>query len=208
MQKEMNKMRLYDDKGNRLYLTVKERELFRHASKGESREHRMFCQILLNTGCRPQECLNLEVKNIFLDEMCIQLRSLKKRKYDNSGNLKKPEYRTVPVQERFIELLDLTFDLKRKMKNKETQNDLLFKMHRQTAYRAVVSTMNNAGIVGSMAMPKGLRHGFAIALLMGEKPAPIHVVSKLLGHSDVKTTEIYLQAVGAEKRQLVMQALY
>jgi site-specific recombinase XerD len=94
------------------------------------------------------------------------------------------------------------------MKNKETQNDLLFKMHRQTAYRAVVSTMNNAGIVGSMAMPKGLRHGFAIALLMGDKPAPIHVVSKLLGHSDVKTTEIYLQAVGAEKRQLVMQALY
>lgn len=204
----MNKMRLYDDAGDRLYLTVKERELFREASKNESREHRMFCHILLNTGCRPQEALNLKVRNIFLDEMCIQFRSLKKRKFDKKGNPKLPEYRTVPVQESFIDLLDLTFNLKRKMKNKESQNDLLFNMHRQTAYRAVVSSMEKAGIVGSMAMPKGLRHGFAIALLMGEKPAPIHVVSKLLGHSDVKTTEIYLQVVGDEKRKLVMQALY
>ena len=49
--------------------------------------------------------------------------------------------------------------------------------------------------------------GFAIALLMGEKPAPIHIVAQVLGHSDVSTTEIYLQAVGTEKRTLVLQAL-
>jgi integrase len=208
MHEVINKMRLYDDNSGRLYLSVKERELFRDASRSENKEQRMFCQILLNTGCRPQEALNLQVKNIFLNEMCIQFRSLKKRKMDKAGNIKKPEYRTIPVQERFIELLDLAFDLKRKMNNKESQTDLLFTMHRQTAYRAVVNTMNKAGIKGSMAMPKGLRHGFAIALLMGEKPAPIHIVSKLLGHSDISTTEIYLQAVGDEQRTLVMQALY
>lgn len=208
MAEIINKMRLWDDEGNRLYLTPEERERFRDATKGENREQRMFCQLLLNTGCRPQECLNLKVKNILIDEMCIQIQTLKKRKVDNLGNPKSPEFRTVPVQESFIDLLDLSFELSRRMKNKDNHDNLLFTMHRQTAYRSVKSVMSKAGIVGTMAMPKGLRHGFSIALLVGEKPVPIHVVSKLLGHSNVSTTEIYLQVVGAEKRKLVMQALY
>ncbi len=32
------------------------------------------------------------------------------------------------------------------------------------------------------------------------------ILRDLPGHSDTQTTEIYLQAVGVEKRQLVMQA--
>jgi site-specific recombinase XerD len=42
---------------------------------------------------------------------------------------------------------------------------------------------------------------------MGEKPASIHIVAQVLGHSDVSTTEISLQAVGTGKRTLVLQAL-
>ncbi|BES73919.1 hypothetical protein RE428_49370 (plasmid) [Marinobacter nanhaiticus D15-8W] len=54
--------------------------------------------------------------------------------------------------------------------------------------------------------PEGLRHGFAIALLTGARPIPLTVLRDLLGHTDIKTTEIYLQAVGREKRDMVMQA--
>lgn len=36
--------------------------------------------------------------------------------------------------------------------------------------------------------------------------APVTLVRDLLGHSDVKTTEIYLQVMGEEKRNLVMKA--
>jgi len=66
--------------------------------------------------------------------------------------------------------------------------------------------MQQAGIEGPQSTAKGLRHGFGIAMLSREKPLPLNILRDLLGHSDTKTMEIYLQAIGDEKRQLVMQA--
>ncbi len=79
-------------------------------------------------------------------------------------------------------------------------------MSRATAWRLVKSVMANAGIEGKQATSKGLRHGFGIAMLSAEKPAPIHIVRDLLGHADTSTTEIYHQALDEEKRKMVMQA--
>ena len=59
---------------------------------------------------------------------------------------------------------------------------------------------------GPQASAKGLRHGFGIAMLSGDRPLPLNVLRDLLGHTDTKTTEIYLQAIGQERRNLVMQA--
>jgi integrase len=119
MQDVINKMRLYDDNGGRLYLSVKERELFRDASRSENKEQRMFCRILHDTGCRPSEALALTAENIMLSEMNIQFRSLKKRKFDKQGNIKDPEYRLVPIHEK---LIDLTFDLKKVQQNQREKD--------------------------------------------------------------------------------------
>ncbi len=77
-------------------------------------------------------------------------------------------------------------------------------MSRSTARREVKKVMERAGIVGPHATSKGLRHGFAIAMLEGG--APITLARDLLGHSDIKTTEIYLTVVGQEKRNIIMNA--
>ena len=66
--------------------------------------------------------------------------------------------------------------------------------------------MKRAGIDGPQATGKGLRHGFGIAMLSGNKPLPLNVLRDLMGHSVTETTEIYLQATGLEKRKLVIQA--
>jgi hypothetical protein len=42
--------------------------------------------------------------------------------------------------------------------------------------------------------------------LTAQKPLPLHILSQLMGHSDSKTTEIYLQMEGEEKRQMVPDA--
>ncbi len=194
-----SQMRIYDHQGRRLYLTNEERAAFLDASKTESRENRMYCRALHDTGCRPTEALELEYNLVF--------RSLKKRKYDMRGNLKEPEYREVPVSEDMIDMIDLTFDIKKRQNNQRMTNKPLWAMSRVTAWRMVNRVMARAGIKGPQATCKGLRRGIGIALLVGEKPAPIHIVSQVLGHSDTKTTEIYLQATGIEKRQLIMQAL-
>ena len=66
--------------------------------------------------------------------------------------------------------------------------------------------MAAAGIIGPQATAKGLRHGFAIAMLEASPPVPLNILAGLLGHSSTKTTKIYLQAVGAEKRKIVLTA--
>jgi integrase len=62
--------------------------------------------------------------------------------------------------------------------------------------------MTAAGISGPHATPKGLRHGFGVRAVTGEKPVPLNMVKKWLGHADLKTTAIYVDAVGAEEDQL------
>jgi integrase/recombinase XerD len=49
-------------------------------------------------------------------------------------------------------------------------------------------------------------HGFGVAMVTAKKPLPIHILSQLMGHTDAKTTEVYLQVVGEEKRQMVSDA--
>ena len=199
-------MRLYSPDGERLYLNREERANFLTAAKEEEREDRLFCEILHYTGARPSEVIELTPRRISMSENVITYRSLKKREFDQHGNKKLPEFREVPVPPRLIENLDLVFDIRSTQRSGKNLDEPLYTKHRATMWRMVKRVMDRARINGKQATSKGLRHGFGIAMVTGEKPLPIHIVAKLLGHSDTATTEIYLQAVGEEQHKLVMQA--
>jgi len=197
MSEKVQEMRLYDDEDNPLYLNADERERFLKSSVNEERENRVFCTILHYTGCRPSEALALIPKSVSITEKTIKLRNLKKRKYDSQGKKKNVQHRTIPVPNSVIDEIDLVFGLRKLQK--EGNENLLFNMSRTTAWRLIKTVMTNAGIEGKQATAKGLRHGFGIAMLTGEHPAPIHIIRDLMGHTSSKTTEIYLQATSAEK---------
>ncbi len=199
-------MRLFSPTGERLYLNAQEREKFLSVLDEEDPNNRMFCQLLHYTGCRPSEALELIPRRVLIDEVSIVYRSLKKRKVDSRGREKQPQYRTVPVPQFFIEHLDLVFDIRARQKRGKKLDEPLWSMSRPTAYRLVKRVMGRAGIKGKQATGKGLRHGFGVAMVTARKPLPLHVLSQLMGHSDTKTTEIYLQVVGEEKRQMVTDA--
>ena len=199
-------MRLFGPGGERLYLTAQERQRFLAALDDESPMDRLFCRVLHYTGCRPSEALELTVGRILVEEQALVFRSLKKRKQDARGRIKQPQYRTVPVPEILIEQLDYVYEIRRLQKKNKGPDVPLWTMSRPTAYRLVKRVMDRAGIVGQQATGKGLRHGFGVALLTAKKPLPIHVLSQLMGHTDTKTTEIYLQVVDEEKRKLVIEA--
>lgn len=199
-------MRLFSPTGERLYLTAQERALFLSALDEEDPVDRMFCQLLHFTGCRPTEARELTLKGVLINEQCIVFRSLKKRKTDSRGKIKLPQFRTVPVPSILIEHLDLVFDVRAQQKKGKDLDTPLWSMSRPTAYRLVKRVMDRAGIQGKQATGKGLRHGFGVAMVTSSKPLPLHILSQLMGHSDTKTTEIYLQVVGEEKRQLVADA--
>ena len=66
-------------------------------------------------------------------------------------------------------------------------------MIRATAYRLVKRVMYRANIKGAQAQVRGYAMGPGHRSQQ-RKPVPIHVTSKLMGHSDNKTTEIYLHS--------------
>jgi len=43
-------------------------------------------------------------------------------------------------------------------------------------------------------------------MVTGKNKLPLHLLAQIMGHSDSKTTEIYLQVVDEEKHNLVMEA--
>ena len=59
-------------------------------------------------------------------------------------------------------------------------------MSRTTAWRLVQRVMDRAGIEGPQASAEGLRHGFGIAMLSGDRPLPINVLRDLVGHTHTK----------------------
>lgn len=182
-------MKLYSEAGERLYLTASERQRFEKISKQMDRATMTFSLVLLYTGCRLSEALNLKVKHIDLENNSIRIESLKKRK---AGI-----FRSVPVPERLIESLNLVHAL-RESKNKNTQ---LWQFSRMTGWRKIKEIMSTANIDGPQASPKGLRHGFGVYAI-ADCEIPLNMVQKWLGHAEIKTTAIYANAVGKEERDI------
>ena len=163
-------MRLYDDDGLRLYITADERARFLESAREEAREHLVYCHLLHYTGCRPAEALEVSTARIDTTQNTIVFRTLKKRKHDNKGRVKKPHFRPVPVPAHLIEKIDLVFDLRERMLKRRTAEQPLWSMPKPTAWCMVTRVMDRANIHGPQATGKGLRHGFGIACVLKNRP--------------------------------------
>lgn len=187
-----NPIDLYDAAGQRKYVTPDERSQFlEYAGTIGIRRDRMLCLTLAHTGARISEVLGLTPSRIDLAAGHIVIRSLKKRSQFHQ--------RAVPVPPSLLDGLDLVYGLRAKAMR---PSEKIWQITRNTAYRIVKRTMRGAGIdiAAPHGQPKGLRHGFAINALI--KGVPLTEVSRYLGHADLETTSIYLQAQGGEAREL------
>lgn len=175
--------------GERKYLTLKERVRFENASMRFDEETYLFCRFLNDTGCRISEALNMTIRQIDFDEHYVYIESLKKRR---SG-----VYRRVPLSPDTVELFS-NFYVHEISQLQSKGDSRLWTWSRMTAYRRIRKVMELAGIRGTQASPKGLRHGFAVAAL--EAGVPMNLVQRWLGHAHWQTTAIYADLVGGEER--------
>ena len=67
-------------------------------------------------------------------------------------------------------------------------------------WRVVHRIMQDAGLDGPHASPKGLRHGFGVQAV--SKGIALNMVQKWLGHAQLTTTAIYADAVGEEEQSI------
>jgi integrase len=175
---------IYDGHGRRKYLNPLERSQFQKIAGDLPPPQRCFCLVFFYTGLRISEALELAAERIDLLEEVIVIRTLKRRRSD--------VYRSIPVPKWFLRDL--------RALSQTSPADRLWSFSRKTGYRVIKSAMMEAGISGSHACPKGLRHGFGIACVQANIPLP--TIAKWMGHTSIQTTAIYLNAVGFEERQL------
>jgi integrase/recombinase XerD len=186
-------MRLYDNRGQRKYLTPAERKVFLQAAEDAPEEVRTFCGTLAHTGCRISEALELTADRVDLADGVLVFESLKKRR--------RGIFRAVPVPPVFLDSLDLVHDLKSVRRRADRGFGVyLWGWSRATAWRRVCEIMEAAGITGLHATPKGLRHAFGIKALTSQ--VPLNLTQKWLGHTQLSTTSIYADAVGPEEKQI------
>ncbi|MHA6765940.1 tyrosine-type recombinase/integrase [Sphingobium ummariense] len=182
---------MYDNIGQRKYLTMKETDSFLSHARNEGVSVYSFCWFLAVTGCRISEALATSCQNIDFESGHVIIRCLKKRH--------KAVFRAVPLP---LKMLD---QLREWVKKGELDsNGLFWPWSRMTAYRRVTEVMNNARISGPWAVPKGLRHGFGVRAI--QAGVPLNLVQRWLGHADMKTTAIYANASGPEEREIAARA--
>lgn len=204
-------MRLFSPDGEPLYLNADERKRFlAEVRKDTNRDAVIFCTLLHYTGARPTELRELTVDRVHPDACEIVLRSIKKRKKDRQGNIKLPQFRSIPIPPLVMDSVVIAFDIR--AKQKRSKNSLLWSSERnpkspvdaKTAYRWVKHNMEAANVKGKKATAKGLRHGFAVAMVTNS--VPLTQIKTWMGHTSIQTTEIYLQVCGGEAHEMMRRA--
>ena len=164
---------LYDGSADRKYLSYDERLAFYEVAKQlNDPRHRGFCLVLLHTGCRISEGLNLTRNQIDHGGRSLIFLTLKQK-----GDV---IHRPVPAPRK---LLDVLGDFP------DQDDGKLFAFGRTHGYNIVKKCMRAAGIEGVRATPTGLRHGYAIGCVSMSFHQP--QIQALLGHKRPETTTIY-----------------
>jgi integrase/recombinase XerD len=151
----------------------------------EKRMHVLIC-FLIDTGARIDEALSAQVSNVDLEQMFVKVRG--------KGN----KERLLPIS---IEMRKILWVYLARHRFK-VPSDYLFptrhgnKMEYKNARRDIKNICKALGIEGVRLSPHGFRHFFACNYM--RRGGEIYRLSRLLGHTSVRTTEIYLQSMGVE----------
>jgi integrase len=179
---------LYTARGERKYINHAERQRVLEVIDRLERERALFSLLLLWTGGRVSEMLDVRASSFQIERNIVALRTLKRRKL---------HVREVPIAPGLMQAIDRQFNLRAAQRDPETANRRLWPWSRVTAWRYVKGAMLEAGIVGRPACPRGLRHGFGVGTV--QALVPLNMVQKWMGHARISTTAIYADASGAEE---------
>lgn len=188
---------LFTIEGKRKYLTAEEQGRFIDAANAHERaEVRTFCLTLAYTGCRISEALELTPERVDLSNKSITFRTLKQRD--------KIKYRSVPCPDALLDAIELVRSVRKARRSTKLKAVALWSWGRTQATKHIWSVMEAADISGDHASPKGLRHGFGVRMAIQTRNP--RLVQKLLGHSNLETTAIYMDLIGDEARADVVNA--
>jgi integrase/recombinase XerD len=181
---------LFGQSGSRKYLNAAERRRFLESAQQLPAPERLFCLVLAWSGARISEVLALTPAAIDIESGVACITTLKRRR--------RGIVRQVPLPPELLAELDREFKLCDAQHDHDLANERIWRFSRTTAWRRVKEIMATAGISGTPAMPKGLRHGFGVNAF--QSYVPPHLVQRWMGHASLRTTTIYADVTGPDER--------
>lgn len=158
---------------------------FKPKTDGDWRTHTVAV-LLIDTGMRIDEALGLLLSNVNLEQLQVTV----------SGKGQKE--RIIPISFEMRKRLWLYISRKRKgnpspyLFPTRTYGRLEYHNYR----RDLLNMAKAIGLSGVRVNPHGFRHYFSVNYL--RRGGDIYRLSRILGHTSVKTTEIYLRSMGIE----------
>ena len=167
-----------------VYLTEEEvnRLLDIEVKDAFSARNKAILEVMYGTGLRISEVINLEFKNIDVEDCIVRVMG------------KGSKERIIPINDVAINALNNYLENYRPSMLKGDINNYLFlnnhgkQMTRQGVFKMIKQECLIKGIKKDVS-PHTLRHTFATHLL--QNGADLRIIQELLGHSDISTTQIY-----------------
>ena len=157
-------------------------------------------ELMYSSGLRVSEICSLKIEDIFFDEKYLKICGKGKRE------------RIVPINEKALDILKRYIQTSRVVMVKGKKTSELFlnfrgdKISRVGIWKIVKEAMKKSGIEKNI-YPHTLRHSFATHLI--QHGADLRSVQRMLGHSDITTTEIYTHVDSTHlKKQIAKHPKY
>lgn len=183
MRKEQNIIPIFTDEHIKKILHFRPKSFY---------EWRMWaiCNTLLDTGMRVSECLALKRPDVDWDNLLLTIivKGRRQRKVPFSYELRKVLHQYLQRREGINLNGEWLFPTVSSMK-----------IGYRNFHRDMVIFCQKLRITGVRISPHSFRHYFASNFV--RQGGDVYTLSRLLGHSSVKVTEIYLQSLGVEYLQ-------
>jgi site-specific recombinase XerD len=162
-------------------------EIIKMLSHLKNPKHHCIISLLYGSGLRVGEVVRIKMKDLDLERMVLLVRQGKGKK------------------DRFTILPESLKDILNKQRKIKSSNDYLFTnpnnkhLSEASVQKIVAKTARGVGI-NRVVSPHTLRHSFATHLL--ENGTDMRYVQELLGHSDIRTTQIYTHVTNSAIRNI------
>ncbi|MBX2813611.1 MAG: tyrosine-type recombinase/integrase [Myxococcales bacterium] len=162
---------------------------------GESARDRAWVALLYGAGLRVSEVVDLELEDVDFEALSLRVRG------------KGSKERMVPLGPVVAKFLEHYVERERSVDARAATTNTVFpgrsrtlRVSRQTIFLRLKQLAAKANLDPQLVSPHKLRHGYATDLVRGG--ADLRAIQVMLGHADLRTTEIYTQVDGRHLRRV------
>lgn len=172
---------------SKLPVVLSRNEIERIIAAIDNKKHYLLISLSYGAGLRVSESINLKIKDLDLLELTIHIKGAK-------GNKDRISIISEKIRDELKELISL-----------KNANDYVFasnrggKLTERAAQKIFENALKNAKIQKEVTF-HSLRHSFATHLL--ENGTDVRYVQELLGHANIRTTQIYTKVTNPMLRNI------